>query len=209
MRPVNLFLENQGGRSGFTVTKPPGNVCCIAVSEPQTTGSYFPLFGEHAFESFVYSQSDPIARIELRPIDARLNLPAGKAFPALLEEFSQLFCVRKSLRRGCSASSRCVFGQKLSSGRFGRHQSPHEETRRRRFSGPALPNHRPRGRRTAGAHRRRQGVPLVKKTPSKCRCSKRRTSGLAIAAWPRWPARTRCGSATVQDAGADRGRPDA
>ena len=58
-------------------------------------------------QSFVYSQGAH-RKIELRPIDARLNLPAGKASP-LLEEFSQLFCVEKafgvgssSVRRSCS-----------------------------------------------------------------------------------------------------------
>ena len=51
-------------------------------------------------------------KIELRPIDARLNLPEGKASP-LLEEFSQLFCVEKAFGVG-ARQFEVVFGQKLS-----------------------------------------------------------------------------------------------
>ena len=51
-------------------------------------------------------------KIALRPIDARLNLPVGKASP-LLEEFSQLFCVEKAFGVGAHQFA-VVFGQELS-----------------------------------------------------------------------------------------------
>src|SRR5207302_6359444 len=51
-------------------------------------------------------------KIALRPIDARLNLPTGKA-SYLLQEFTQLFCVEKAFRVG-ARQFESVFGQKLS-----------------------------------------------------------------------------------------------
>lgn len=107
---VNLFLENQGeGDLGATVTTSQGTLLHRS-DEPQTR-ELRTLFGEHAFASFVYSQGAH-RKIELRPIDARLNLPAGKASP-LLEEFSQLFCVEKAFGVG-ARQFEVVFGQKLS-----------------------------------------------------------------------------------------------
>jgi hypothetical protein len=69
------------------------------------------IFGEHAFEAYVYAQGSK-RKIELRPIDARLNLPEGKA-SYLLQEFSQLFCVEKAFGVG-ARQFETVFGQKLS-----------------------------------------------------------------------------------------------
>lgn len=107
---VNLFLVNQGdGDLGATVTTTDGTPLQRS-DEPQTR-ELRSIFGEHAFESFVYSQGAH-RKIELRPIDARLNLPAGKASP-LLEEFSQLFCVEKAFGVG-ARQFEVVFGQKLS-----------------------------------------------------------------------------------------------
>lgn len=107
---VELFLDNQGdGDVGATVTTSNGTLLQRS-DEPQTR-ALRTIFGEHAFESFVYSQGAH-RQIELRPIDARLNLPAGKASP-LLEEFSQLFCVEKAFGVGARQFG-VVFGQELS-----------------------------------------------------------------------------------------------
>lgn len=107
---VNLFLENQGdGDLGETVTTVEGTVLQRG-DQPQKR-ELRTIFGEHTFESFVYSPGAH-RKIELRPIDARLNLPAGKASP-LLEEFSQLFCVEKAFGVG-ARQFEVVFGQKLS-----------------------------------------------------------------------------------------------
>jgi hypothetical protein len=107
---VDLFLHEQGdGDLGACVTTAEGTVLqrsATVVERPLRT-----IFGEHALQSYVYSQGSK-KRIELRPIDARLNLPQGKA-SYLLQEFSQLFCVEKAFRVG-SAQFATVFGQQLS-----------------------------------------------------------------------------------------------
>jgi hypothetical protein len=61
--------------------------------------------------SYVYARGEH-RKIELRPIDARINLPEGKA-SYLLQEFSQLFCVEKASGVG-ARQFETVFGQKLS-----------------------------------------------------------------------------------------------
>jgi hypothetical protein len=107
---VNLFLENQGdGDLGATVTTTVGRL--LHRSDDPQRRELRTIFGEHCFESFVYSQGGH-SKIELRPIDARLNLPVGKASP-LLEEFSQLFCVEKAFGVG-ARQFEVVFGQELS-----------------------------------------------------------------------------------------------
>ncbi len=107
---VNLFLENQGdGDLGETVLTAEGTLL-VRSAEPQER-ELRTIFGEHAFTSFVYSQGAH-RKIQLRPLDARLNLPEGKASP-LLEEFSQLFCVEKAFGVG-ARQFEVVFGQQLS-----------------------------------------------------------------------------------------------
>ena len=107
---VELFLANQGdGDLGATVTTTDGTL--LQRSDAPQTRELRTLFGAHAFAAFVYSPGAH-RKIELRPIDARLNLPAGKASP-LLEEFSQLFCVEKAFGVG-ARQFKVVFGQELS-----------------------------------------------------------------------------------------------
>lgn len=107
---IDLFLENQGdGDLGATVTTAEGTP--LYRSDESQTRPLRTIFGEHAFKSFTYSRGVH-RKIELRPIDARLNLPAGKASP-LLEEFSQLFCVEKAFGVG-ARQFEVVFGQELS-----------------------------------------------------------------------------------------------
>lgn len=112
---VDLFLENQGdGDLGETVTTAAGTLLHRG-DKPQTR-ALRTIFGQHAVESFVYSRGTN-RKIELRPIDARLHLPAGKASP-LLEEFSRLFCVAKAFGVGARQFA-VVFGQVLSINRLG------------------------------------------------------------------------------------------
>jgi hypothetical protein len=107
---VDLFLENQGnGDLGETVTTKEGKL--LHRSDKPQPRELRTIFGEHSFASYVYARGAHRA-IELRPIDARLNLLPGKA-SALLEEFSQLFCVEKAFGVGASQFE-VVFGQKLS-----------------------------------------------------------------------------------------------
>jgi hypothetical protein len=107
---VDLFLQAQGnGDLGETVTTEQGSVLYrskTVMPRPVRT-----IFGEHCFEAFVYSRGEK-EKIELRPIDARLNLPDGKA-SYLLQEFSQMFCVEKAFGVG-ARQFETVFQQKLS-----------------------------------------------------------------------------------------------
>jgi hypothetical protein len=107
---VDLFLAAQGdGDLGASVGGEEDVVLhrsAAVVERPLRT-----IFGEHAVHAYVYSQGSK-KKIELRPIDARLNLPEGKA-SYLLQEFTQLFCVEKAFRVG-ARQFETVFGQKLS-----------------------------------------------------------------------------------------------
>lgn len=107
---VGLFLEAQGdGDLGPRIEVADGRTLYRSASvqeRPVRT-----IFGEHAFAAYVYAAGSK-RPIELRPIDARLNLPPGKA-SYLLQEFSQLFCVEKAFAVG-ARQFEAVFGQKLS-----------------------------------------------------------------------------------------------
>ena len=107
---VDLFLQGQGnGDLGDTVT--PSADTVLYRSEAVVERPLRTIFGEHAFQAFVYSRGSK-RKIDLRPIDARINLPEGKA-SYLLQEFTQLFCVEKAFAVGARQFD-TVFGQKLS-----------------------------------------------------------------------------------------------
>jgi hypothetical protein len=107
---VDLFLAAQGdGDLGASVVSDKDVVLLRSATvqeRPLRT-----IFGAHALRAYVYSQGNK-KKIALRPIDARLNLPEGKA-SYLLQEFTQLFCVEKAFRVG-ARQFQTVFGQKLS-----------------------------------------------------------------------------------------------
>lgn len=110
---VSLFLEAQGqGDLGEQVTTPQGTV--LRRSDAPLPRPVRTLFGEHVFDAYVYAAGTPGSKrkVQLRPIDARLNLAEGKA-SYLLQEFSQLFCVEKAFGVG-ARQFETVFGQKLS-----------------------------------------------------------------------------------------------
>lgn len=107
---LDLFLNAQGdGDLGPNIQA--AEDLLLYRSETTQPRELRSIFGEHEFESFVYSRG-PKQKIELRPIDARLNLPDGKA-SYLLQEFSQLFCVEKAFGVG-ARQFEAVFGQKIS-----------------------------------------------------------------------------------------------
>jgi hypothetical protein len=107
---VELFLRAQGdGDLGPSVTGEDGTM--LARSDTLVPRPLRTIFGEHVLQAYVYAQG-PKKKIALRPIDARLHLPEGKA-SYLLQEFSQLFCVEKAFRVG-SRQFETVFGQRLS-----------------------------------------------------------------------------------------------
>lgn len=107
---VNLFLQGQGdGDLGERIETEAGAILHrskTVVPRPLRT-----IFGVHCFESYVYARGIN-QKIELRPIDARLNLPEGKA-SYLFQEFSQLFCVEKAFAVG-ARQFETVFGQQVS-----------------------------------------------------------------------------------------------
>ena len=107
---VDLFVKTQGnGDLGPTVTTEDGTVLCRSATIQ--TRCFRTIFGRHSFGAFVYSRG-PKQKIELRPLDARLNLPAGSA-SYLLQDFTQLFCVEKAFGVGAKQFE-AIFGQKLS-----------------------------------------------------------------------------------------------
>jgi hypothetical protein len=107
---VDMFLEAQGnGDLGDTVVTAEDTL--LYRSPTILTRPLRTIFGAHSFAAYVYAQGSK-RKIELRPIDARLNLPEGKA-SYLLQEFSQLFCVEKAFGVG-ARQFETVFGQKLS-----------------------------------------------------------------------------------------------
>jgi hypothetical protein len=107
---VEMFLEaQQDGDLGDSVTTAEGTV--LVRSDTPMSRPLRTIFGEHSFQAYVYSQGSK-RKIELRPIDARINLPEGKA-SYLLQEFSQLFCVEKAFGVGAKQFEK-VFQQRLS-----------------------------------------------------------------------------------------------
>ena len=107
---IDQFLQAQGdGDLGPTVDTQDG--VRLQRSESPVTRLLRTVFGEHAFDAYVYAPG-PKQKYALRPIDARLNLPAGKC-SYLLEEFSQYFCVEQAFGQSASAFY-TVLGQKLS-----------------------------------------------------------------------------------------------
>jgi hypothetical protein len=107
---VDLFLDAQGdGDLGASVTSEDDVV--LHRSDSVQKRPLRTIFGEHVVHAYVYSRGSK-TKIELRPIDARINLPEGKA-SYLLQEFTQLFCVEKAFRVG-ARQFETVFGQKLS-----------------------------------------------------------------------------------------------
>ena len=107
---VDLFLQGQGdGDLGDSLTTAADTI--LSRSETVRRRPLRTIFGEHVFEAFVYARG-PKEKIELRPIDARLNLPHGKA-SYLLQEFSQLFCIEKAFAVGARQFA-TVFQQQLS-----------------------------------------------------------------------------------------------
>jgi hypothetical protein len=107
---IDMFLQGQGdGDLGASVETENGAL--LYRSETVMPRRLRTIFGEHSFKAFVYSRGGK-EKIELRPIDARLNLPHRKA-SYFFEEFTQLFCVEKAFGVG-ARQFEAVFQQKVS-----------------------------------------------------------------------------------------------
>jgi hypothetical protein len=107
---VDFFLKAQGdGDLGEQVTTAEDTV--LSRSDTVAPRPLRTIFGEHTLQAYVYSRGRK-RKIELRPIDARLQLPESKA-SYLLQEFSQMFCVEKAFGVG-ARQFEAVFRQQLS-----------------------------------------------------------------------------------------------
>ena len=94
---VDLYLGLQeDGDLGPTVATDDGQE--LFRSETPIDRPLRTVFGEHGITSYVYAPGAK-KKIALRPIDARIELPASK-FSYLYEEFSQHFCVEQAFATG-------------------------------------------------------------------------------------------------------------
>lgn len=109
---VELFLTLQGdGDLGATIEAPDGRTLHrSAQPQPRRLRT---IFGAHRFGQYVYSPGKS-KTIELRPLDARMQLSEG-VYSYLLEEFSQLFCIEQAFGLA-GRNFATVFGQELSVG---------------------------------------------------------------------------------------------
>lgn len=107
---VDLFIRLQGnGDLGQAIeTEDPRTLYRSDEPVPRKLRS---IFGVHSFESYVYSAGAKQA-IELRPLDARMQLPAHEE-TYLFEEFSQFFCIEQAFGKSQDAIAR-VLDQKIS-----------------------------------------------------------------------------------------------
>lgn len=106
---IDVFIGLQGdGDLGETIQT--ADERRLHRSQQTKTRRLRTIFGEHRFQQYSYSAGKG-KTIELRPLDARMQLPVGVC-SYLLEEFSQLFCVEQAfdVARG---NIQTVFGQSL------------------------------------------------------------------------------------------------
>jgi hypothetical protein len=97
---VDLFIQHQGnGDLGEAIETEDGST--LQRSQETQTRSLRTVFGRHEFQTYVYSTGGHQA-IELRPLDARMALPAS-IDSYLFEEFSQFFCVEQAFGRSRQA----------------------------------------------------------------------------------------------------------
>ena len=92
-RAIDLFLSLQGsGDLGPSMVTEAGET--LYRSDEPVRRELRTVFGLHVFEELVYSPG-PHLKIALRPLEARMCLPAG-INSYLFEEFSQFFCVEQA-----------------------------------------------------------------------------------------------------------------
>lgn len=107
---VELFLRCQGnGDLGESVSTNDGQT--LHRSEEPATRPLRTVFGLHTITAFVYS-AGVHEEIAFRPVDARLQLPPGRA-SYLFEEFSQYFCVEQAFGKAADTIE-MVLHQKVS-----------------------------------------------------------------------------------------------
>src|SRR5690242_16054807 len=86
---TEMFLQAQGnGDLGPTCTTEAGQT--LLRSDESVERPLKTIFGDHTIRAYVYTPGDSHEKIELRPIDVRLQL-SDRLTSYLLEEFSQYF----------------------------------------------------------------------------------------------------------------------
>ena len=96
---MHLFVSLQGdGDLGSEVATESGKT--LHRSEKPSSSVIRSIFGEHSFHQYVYSTGKK-KPIELRPISARMSLPASR-WSHFLQEFSQMFCVDHAFRQSAA-----------------------------------------------------------------------------------------------------------
>ena len=99
---TGLFISLQGdGNLGETVTTEDAVV--LHRSAEPVARPFQTVFGLFQITAYVYARG-PKKKIELRPVDARMQLPGGYA-SYLFEEFSQDFCVEQAFDHSVEAFS--------------------------------------------------------------------------------------------------------
>ena len=107
---TELFLQGQGnGDLGETCTTQAGET--LFRSEEPVGRPLRTVFGHHTIQAYVYAPGSH-EKIELRPVDARLQLSDRHA-SYLFEEFSQYFCVDQAFKQAARGIE-LVLNQKAS-----------------------------------------------------------------------------------------------
>lgn len=102
---TGLFISLQGdGNLGETVTT--DDAVVLHRSAEPVARPFQTVFGLFQITAYVYARG-PKKKIELRPVDARMQLPGGYA-SYLFEEFSQYFCVEQAFDHSVEAMSRVM-----------------------------------------------------------------------------------------------------
>ena len=108
---VDLFLLLQGdGDLGEELTTRDDVTLRRSKSKAPTT--IRSIFGTHTFEQFTYAPG-PKKAVALRPISARMSLPAGR-WSYLLEQWTQMLCVDSAYQQPMDNLHAILGGEKLS-----------------------------------------------------------------------------------------------
>src|SRR6056297_812853 len=108
---VDLFVHLQGdGDLGQEVTTQDG--VTLHRSDSKTKATVRSIFGTHRFQQFTYA-SGPKKAIALRPISARMSLPAGR-WSYLLQQWTQMLCVDSAYQQAMDNLQVILGGEKFS-----------------------------------------------------------------------------------------------
>lgn len=96
---MELFVAHQGDGDLGPEVQPENGKTLFRTEQPMAT-VIRSVFGTHTFDQFQYSAGKQ-KKIELRPVSARMSLPASR-WSHLMQEFSQVFCVDQAYGEAAS-----------------------------------------------------------------------------------------------------------